>query len=193
MLSTRVNLELLDDLVSQLVLGQHPSNCVIEQIFRLAFKSITVAFQSQSWMASVPREVTRLHFATRHRDLFGIGDDDEIATITMRCVFRLVFAHQNHRNIARKSSENLVRCVHDVPLFWDLAWLGHKSSLSHHGKRLGLLSEIWKPLAFFAARNEGIYRSGARTARPFGRFTPAFSTQARAGSVERPKPMQILL
>ena len=63
----------------------------------------------------------------------GIDDDDMVTAIDVRSVVGLMFSHQDHSDVTRQSTENLVRSIDDVPLLFDLAWLGHGCWLSHHG------------------------------------------------------------
>ena len=51
----------------------------------------------------------------------------------MRCVLGTVFPHQDDGDIARQSAQNFIGRVDDVPLFFDLAGLGHESGLGGHG------------------------------------------------------------
>ncbi len=127
MIWTRVNLQLLDDLISQLVLWQHAANRMVDQIFRLPLESVAVAFQTQARVAGVPGVVANVHFPARHRDLRGIGDDDEVATINVRGVLGTVLAHQNDGDVAGQPAQDFIGRVDDVPLLFDLAGLGDKT------------------------------------------------------------------
>lgn len=100
MIRPRVDLQLLDHLICQLVLGQHPANGMVNQIFWLSLLAITIAFKLQAWVPGVPRVVASVHFLAGHRDFFRVGDDDEIATINVRSVLRAVLAHQNDGDVA---------------------------------------------------------------------------------------------
>jgi hypothetical protein len=65
--------------------------------------------------------------------LLCIEDDHEIAAVDMWGVMGSMLAHQDHSDITRQSTEDLVRSVDDVPLLFDLASFGHGCWLSHHG------------------------------------------------------------
>ena len=99
MIWTGIELQLFQHRVSQLVLWQHATNRVIQQIFRLAVLAIRVAFQSQSGVPGVPGVVPHVHFSARHRDLVDVGDDHEVAAINMRRVLWPMLAHQNDGDV----------------------------------------------------------------------------------------------
>lgn len=135
-LGARVDLQFFDHLVRQFVLGQHAANGVVDQIFGFSLQTVAVAFQTQTRVAGVPRVVADVHFAARHRDLFGVGDDDKVAAIDVRRVLRAMLAHQNDRDVAGQTAQNFIRRVDDVPLLFDLARFGNKTGLSDHGNDL---------------------------------------------------------
>jgi len=124
MVRARVDLQLLEHLAGQFVLWQHATHGVVDQVFGLSLLAIAIAFQTQAGITGVPRVMADVHFASRHRDLFGIHDDNKITTIDVRCVLRTVLAHQNDSDIACESTENFIACVNDEPLFFDLVRFG---------------------------------------------------------------------
>ena len=132
MLGTRVNLQLLHHVSRELILWHHAADSMEDQVFGLASQSIAVAFETQARVTGVPSEVTNVHLLAGHRDLVSVDDDDEITTIDVWGVFRAVFAHQNHGDIAGQSTQNFVLSVDDQPLFLDFADFRDVGSLSNH-------------------------------------------------------------
>jgi len=131
-LGTGINLQLVHHMTCQFVLWHHPTDGVENQVFGLACLTVGIAFQTQAGVAGVPGVVANVHFATRHADLFGVDDDDIIAAIDVRRVFRTVLAHQDHRDVAGQSAQNLIGGIDDKPVFFKFAGLGDVSSLSNH-------------------------------------------------------------
>jgi hypothetical protein len=131
-IGTRINLQLLDHLISEFVLGQHSTNGVIDQILGFSVTAVGVAFKSESGVSRIPRVVSVVHFLAGHPDFLGIENDDEITAVDMGCVLRSMLSHQDHSNVACQPSEDLVGRVDDVPLLFYLARLGHECWLSDH-------------------------------------------------------------
>ncbi len=173
MLWTRVDLQFLDHLIRQLVLREHSADGVIDQIFGLSVATIGVAFESQTGVAGVPRVVPSIHFSARHRDFLSVDDDHEITTVGVGSVLRTVLTHQDDRDITGQSTQYFVGSVNDEPLLFDLARLGDECWLSNHGYDLYFAFSGGR-----GAKNRGIYRALACSARPFGEecryFDPAF-------------------
>jgi len=132
MLRTSVNLQLCQHVASQFVLRHHPSDRMVDEILRLAGLAIGITLQSQPGVASVPSEVPDIHLPTGHPHLFGVDHHYVIAAIDMWGVFRTMLAHQHHRDVARQSSQHLVRSVDDIPILCDFAGLGDVSLLGNH-------------------------------------------------------------
>ena len=129
----RVDLELLDHLISQLVFWQHPTHRVVDQILWLSLFSVAVALEAKPWISGVPSVVAIIHLLAGHPDFFCVHDDHEVTAIDMWRVRRTMLAHQDDSNITCQSTEDLVRGVDDIPLLLDLAFLGHGCWLGHHG------------------------------------------------------------
>jgi hypothetical protein len=62
--------------------------------------------------------------AAGQRDLGGVDDDDEVATVNVRREGRLVLAPQEDRGLAGQTAEDDVSGVDDEPLALNLAGLG---------------------------------------------------------------------
>ena len=71
---------------------------------------------------------------TAQVDLLGVDHHDGIAAQHVRSVRWAMLAHQNHRDLTRQPADDLVRRIDDVPLLFDLAWLGQKRLRACHGK-----------------------------------------------------------
>ena len=168
MIGARIDLQFLNHLIGKFVFGQHATNCVVDQILWFTLLAIAIAFQPKPRVPGVPGVVTVIHLPARHANFLGIDDDHEITAINMRCVLRAVLAHQDHCNIACQTAEDLVARVDDVPLLFNLAWLGHEAWLSHHGIDLWFVGfEINKIGPRRTVGNREIYRGLLLRARPF--------------------------
>ena len=64
---------------------------------------------------------------TGKTQLLGINDDDVVARIDMRRVFRLVLATQAQGNLAGQTAENLVGGIDHIPVALDFKRLGRES------------------------------------------------------------------
>ena len=129
---TRVNLQLVHHVPSELILWHHASDRMKDQIFRLASLAIRVAFEPQPGVAGVPSEVPYIHLITGHRHLIRVNHDDKVATIDVGCVLRAMLAHQYHGNITSQSTQDFILSIDEHPLFFDVADVGDIGSLCNH-------------------------------------------------------------
>ena len=136
MIRTRVDLEFLDHLVCQFVLRQHPTDRVIDQIFRFSLFTIAIALKAKPWISGVLSVVAIIHLLAGHADFLRVHDDHKVTAINVRSVRRTMLAHQDDSDITCQSTEDLVGGVDDIPLLLDLAFLGHGCWLGHHGINL---------------------------------------------------------
>ena len=133
---TCIDLESLKHFRCQLVLWQHATHRVIDQVFGLSLQAVPVAFQSQARMSGVPCIVPNTHFLACHGDFVRVGHDDKISTINVRRVLRAMFAHQHDSNIAGETTEHFIRGIHDEPLLFNFAGFGDGCRLSDHESNL---------------------------------------------------------
>src|ERR1700681_1063581 len=82
-------------------------------------------------------------------DLVDIGHDDEITSVDVRGVDRLVLAAQTMRNTARQAPQHLVIGVDDIPIPRNVLRLG---GIGFHGK-------MTCPVKFCKAKNNSTSRT----------------------------------
>ncbi|SKV92714.1 Uncharacterised protein [Mycobacteroides abscessus subsp. abscessus] len=134
-LCTGVHLQLALDLTAELVLGQHAHDRLLHRAGGELLQLLTDAALAQTareTRVTVSELVGELVAA--EGDLLCIDDDDEIATIDVRCEGRLVLAAQQICCLNGKTAEHHIRGVDDVPSPGDVTRLRgvgrHSLSLS---------------------------------------------------------------
>ena len=99
---------------------------------KIAIAKRAVAFQFHpAGVTAVAALHTLFGFATGERDLGGVGDDDIVAAVNVRCVLRAMLAHEDGGHLRGESAENLVLCVDMSPAGLDITGFG-KSRLPWH-------------------------------------------------------------
>ena len=110
----------------QLTLGQHSSNRLTKNSVRSRLPDINCrAYTTTAGVTTVAivclcrhlrgeiRHVRMLHFIARKGNLFNIRHNHSTTTVNVRCVSRFVLAHQDSRNLAGNSTDNLAFTVQE--------------------------------------------------------------------------------
>src|SRR6188768_359458 len=125
MRGTRVDLELLDDLSTQLVLGEHAPDGLLDDL-----ASVLVEQLPDRGGGEAPR-VARVavgelvgQLVAGQGDLLGVDDDDEVTGVDVRRVDRLVLAAQQVGTLDREPAQDDVGRVDDVPGALDVSGPG---------------------------------------------------------------------
>src|SRR5690606_23675109 len=94
-LGARVHLELLQLLISELVLGEHAADGLLHRALGVLLEQLGVGDAAEAaGVAGVAVGELRLTLVSGQRDLVGVDDDDEVARIHMGCEDRLVLPPQ---------------------------------------------------------------------------------------------------
>ncbi len=117
MLSTCVDLQTLEHLSAELVLGQHSLDGQFDNSFWLSFlhASIRNLFEVSGVLTVTPVDLL-FSLKAGNFDQLGVGHNDKIAREHVRHVRGLVFAHQECRHLSCESAENLTTGVYDLPV-----------------------------------------------------------------------------
>ena len=138
-LGASVDLQLLNLLCSQLVLGQHALHSLLNRTNRVGFKKLCIVDGLQT--AGVTRvAVCTLLFklCTGQGDLLSVHDDHEIAGVHVRGKSRLVLTAQQDSGLACEATEHHVGGINDVPLALNFAGLRSISA-----QNIGLCLEMY--------------------------------------------------
>src|SRR5215208_3925934 len=124
-LRTGVHLELLDQFAAELVLGQHSPHCQFHGPAGVAVQQLTVRHGAQATGATrVPVHQLVGPLVAGEGDLGCVDDDDEVTTVDVRGVGRLVLAPQQRRGgHGQPTQDDIVRVDH-MPGARDVARLG---------------------------------------------------------------------
>ena len=99
-LSTFVDVEVLDDGIAQLRLGEHAANGVFDNEGRFALQLLAHGTDTLATrIAGVADVVLVSHFVSSEDDFLCIDNDDIITTIAVGSIACLPFATQNHGNL----------------------------------------------------------------------------------------------
>ncbi len=133
MIGAGVDLELLEHLPAEPVLGKHPADGFLDDELGLALDEAFVGLCLEA--AGIAGEAglhLLLSFGAGEDDFLSIGDDDEITGVNMRCVLRAVLAHEDDRDLNSHPAEALAFGVDMAPGLGDFVGFG-EVSLSHCG------------------------------------------------------------
>src|SRR5712691_11809753 len=121
----RVDLQLVDLLSRQPVLGEHPLHGDAQHLGRTPVELLAkrAALQAAG-IARVPVVPLLVELVARDRDLLGVHDDDEVARVDVRRVHGLALATQGVCDQRRKPAERLPVGIDEIPLARDFSRLG---------------------------------------------------------------------
>jgi hypothetical protein len=111
-----VDLELLEQVLAQRVLGQHAPHGALDDPLRPPGDLLGEGGLAQPpGVAAVPVVLLLLELAPGNADPGGVDDDDEVAAVQVGRKGRLVLAPQPAGDDARQPAEGLAIGVHDPP------------------------------------------------------------------------------
>src|SRR6476646_3406429 len=124
MVGTGVDLQLADLGARELVLRKHPLDRLADHLGGTALELFAQRAASQSArVAGVAVIHLLVELVSRHVDLLGIDDDDEVAAVDVRGVLGLALAAERVGDLRRKAPEGLPLGVDEVPTAADVARL----------------------------------------------------------------------
>lgn len=124
MVGTIVDMEVLDELASEAVLGKHSLHYMeVEGVHtrfevlveRLLHQSLGGLFALSAGISGVAEVDSVGHLFAGEDDLVGIYDDDVVAASYVGRVAGFVFAAEDFGHLRAESAEHLVGCIDDDP------------------------------------------------------------------------------
>ena len=138
MLITTVDLEFVEHLAAQLVLGQHPTHGLVQDPFGSPLeylcggRQLTAARVTGVTLVGFPEHLlgelrVRLvsHALAAEPNPMSIQHDDIIAGIDVRRVIGTVFAHQHGGDLSRQSANDVASGINDKPVVSDRLVASH--------------------------------------------------------------------
>lgn len=138
MLRTSVDLEVLELLGSQLVLGQHTLNSLLNGANRVGLQQFSVVDRLEATgVTGVAVGPLLLQLGTGQGNLLSVDDDDGVTHVNVGCEGGLVLAAQQDCGLACETAENNIRGIDDVPLALVIAGLRSVSAQNFAFSRFG--------------------------------------------------------
>ena len=114
--ATCVDLEFLEHLAAESCLGQHATHGLLnDPLGMLGHHRTDRAKFQPAGVARVGLHHALLGFATGQHDLGGVGHDDVVAAVDMRCPVGPMFAHQHTGNFHRHAAKHLSVGINMTP------------------------------------------------------------------------------
>src|SRR5262245_7523995 len=127
-----IDLQLLELAAAELRLREHPANGLLDDPLGEARAHLRRRDRLQApRISAVPPVGLHFFLAARQTDALRVGDDDEIAGVEMRRPAGPMLARQNPSHVARQTSQNLVRGVHDEPLVANIRGANQRGTRTH--------------------------------------------------------------
>lgn len=116
MLWTGIDIEVAENSITELGLGKHTLDGVLEDGDGLLVQLLLdIADALTTRITGVVDIVFVLHFVACELDLFRVDDDHVITTVAVGGEARLALATKDHGNLRGKTAENLAFSVDDIP------------------------------------------------------------------------------
>src|SRR5690606_2242187 len=113
-----------DELTAETVLRQHAANRLLDRLAGVLLEQVAVGDLLESTgVTTVAVDVLVRALVARQSNLVRVDDDDEIATVHVGRVCRLVLAAQEGRRGDGESTQDDVLGIDDVPLTGDVSRL----------------------------------------------------------------------
>ncbi len=123
-----INLQLGSHLAAQLGLGQHPLDCLFDDLFRTAGEQANERlFAQAAGEAGVAAIDLLLALQAGQPHFVGVDDDDVVAHVHERGVFRAALAAQHAGRLGGQTAQRLAAGVHHEPLTGDIMRARHVS------------------------------------------------------------------
>ena len=119
MLATGVDFEFGQHLPTDFVFWKHATNRVTHDLFGFSIQTGLSRFRSKSGVPGVPSVSFLVELVAREFYLVTVNQDDEFASINVRCVGRSMLSHQNHGDVRSDAADNLIFTVDDIPGSFD--------------------------------------------------------------------------
>src|SRR6478752_3555110 len=166
-----VDLELVGHLTAEAVVREHALDRLLDGALGVGLEQLGVRGGTQTArVARVAVGELLLTLLAGQRDLAGVDDDDEVATVDVRRERRLVLAAQQRRGLGREAAEHDVGGVDDDPVALQVGGLGaeraHGISLRSSGS--DELRRSWRSSSLHARRYWGSTQSAHQRPRVAG-------------------------
>jgi hypothetical protein len=123
-IASGIDLEFTEHLSTQSRLGEHSANRLLNDTFGVFGEhTADTSLSKAAGVSTVRLDHALLSFASGEHDLFCIGDNDEVATVNMRCPIGAMLPHQHAGDFGRHASKDFPVGIDVVPLGCDLAGL----------------------------------------------------------------------
>ena len=119
-LATLVHVEVVEELSTQTVLGEHALHYAAEEFVSavgLSHDGSGSVLALSAGVAGVSEVNTIGPLLAGEADLVGIDDDDVVAAVHVGSKVGLILTAQQFGNLGAKTAENLVGSIHYDPLF----------------------------------------------------------------------------
>ena len=139
MIGTVVDVDVLDELASETVFGEHTLHHAEEEGVHTGFEVLVVGFLHQHFggLLTLTAGITGVvkvnlvgHLVAGQDDLVGVDDDDVVATLDVGRVAGFVFAAKNEGNFCTKTTEHLVGSVNNDPIAFNVFGVGGKGLIT---------------------------------------------------------------
>ena len=133
MVAAGINEELLEHGIAKRALRKHAFNCDFESTAGMLFLHLTESgLIYAAGVAGVTEILLVFSFSTGHDELVSVDNNDVIARVDVRCVFRLVFATESESDFSGKAADNLIGCINHVPFTLTSSGLAEKVFITIH-------------------------------------------------------------
>ena len=118
MLRTCIDVQVVDELVTETGLGKHAFHCSPDQLGRTLLQDLCRCSETLSTRISgVANIYTVGHLLSLESHLLGVDHDDIVTAVHVRSEARLGLATEDKRNPGSQTSECEISSINDDPLF----------------------------------------------------------------------------
>ena len=127
----RVHFQFGQQLVAQLVLGQHAFDRIHDDALRMSGQHALVGdFRKAAAVSRMPVVGLLLVLAPGHFHLPGVDDDDVVTAVKERGEVRMVLAAQNMGNLGGQAAEHEIAGIDQPPLFLNAFFFRQKRDIA---------------------------------------------------------------
>ena len=127
MLSAAVDMQAGQRILGDDVAGHHAADGQLHgQLGLVLHQQAVLGLMQAAGVAGVTEILLVFSFSTGHDELVSVDNNDVIARVDVRCVFRLVFATESESDFSGKAADNLIGCINHVPFTLHFKRLGRE-------------------------------------------------------------------